>query len=61
MKDKQRKEVLKENGYLTVESLLKKLQELKEKGLEDELVVGYDLTHLQFCDYDEKLHCVVIE
>ena len=55
MKDRriERKEMLKKAGYFTVETLLEKLQELKEKGCGDKMVVGMD-GHFQFCDYDHN-------
>lgn len=57
----ERKKALKEKGYLTVESLLRKLEELKENGLGDELIAGYDLNYFQICEYDGKLKTVIIE
>lgn len=59
-KEKERKEMLKKVGYFTVDSLLQKLQELKEKGFGDELV-GSDSEHYQICEYDNFLKYVVIE
>lgn len=55
MEDKnfERKEMLKKAGYFTVEILLEKLTELKEKGYGDKMVVGMD-GHFQFCDYDHS-------
>ena len=55
MKDKriERKEMLKKAGYFTVEILLEKLQELKEKGCGDKMVVGMD-GHFQYCEYSSK-------
>ena len=55
MEDKrfERKEMLKKAGYFTVETLIQKLQELKEKGCGDKMVVGMD-GHFQFCDYDHN-------
>lgn len=60
MKEKERKEMLKKIGYFTVNDLLQKLQELKEKGFGDELV-GSDLEHYKICEYDNFLKYVVIE
>lgn len=62
MKDKdfERKEMLKKKGYLTVNKLIQKLQELKEKGFGDELV-GSDFEHYQYCEYDSVLKYVVVE
>ena len=55
MEDKnfERKEMLKKAGYFTVETLIEKLQELKENGCGDKMVVGMD-GHFQFCDYDHN-------
>lgn len=55
MEDKnlKRKEMLKKAGYFTVETLLEKLTEFKEKGYGDKMVVGMD-GHFQFCDYDHS-------
>lgn len=51
--------MLKEKGYFTVNDLLQKLQELKEKGFGDELV-GSDLEHYKTCEYDDFLKYVII-
>ena len=47
------REMLKKAGYFTVETLIQKLQELKENGCGDKMVVGMD-GHFQFCDYDHS-------
>lgn len=59
-KEIERKEMLKNKGYFTVDKLLEKLQALKEKGLGDELV-GSDLEHYHICEYDDVLKCVIVE
>ena len=46
-KETKRKESLKKAGYFTVNILLQKLQELKDKGYGDELV-GSDFEHYQY-------------
>lgn len=55
MKDKkfERKEMLKKAGYFTVNDLIEKLEEFKEKGYGDKMVTGMD-GHFQFCDYDHN-------
>lgn len=58
-KEKERKEMLKKAGYFTVDILLQKLQELKEKGYGDELV-GSDLEHYQYCEYDDGLKYIIV-
>lgn len=58
-KEKERKEMLKRKGYFTVDALLQKLQELKEKGFGDELV-GSDFEHYQYCEYDVNLKYVIV-
>lgn len=55
-----RKKALKEKGYFTVNDLLQKLQELKEKGFGDELV-GSDLEHYQYCEFDPAMGYVIVE
>lgn len=47
------RKMLKKAGYFTVEILLEKLKEFKEKGFGDKMVVGMD-GHFQFCDYDHN-------
>ena len=61
MEDKnfERKEMLKKAGYFTVETLLEKLKEFKEKGYGDKLVVGMD-GHFKFCDYDHSDNEILI-
>lgn len=62
MEDKnfERKEKLKKAGYFTVNDLIQKLQELKEKGFGDELV-GSDLEHYRYCEYDQAIGYVIVE
>lgn len=59
-KEQERKEMLKKAGYFTVNILLEKLQELKEKGHGDDLV-GNDLEHYQYCEYDPAMGYVIVE
>lgn len=52
MDDKEeRKNMLKKAGYFTVNELINKLEELKEKGYGENMVVGMD-GHFQYCEYD---------
>jgi hypothetical protein len=62
MEDKnfERKEMLKKKGYFTVNDLIQKLQELKEKGFGNELV-GSDLEHYQYCEFDPVMGYVIVE
>lgn len=48
-----RKEMLKNKGYFTVNTLIEKLKELQAEGYGDKMVVGMD-GHFQFCDYDHS-------
>lgn len=59
-KDEQRKDMLVKHGYLTVNQLIEKLQELKDKGFGNELV-GSDCEHYKFCEYDSMLKYVIVE
>lgn len=52
-KEEIRKEMLKKNGYFTVNTLIEKLKELQAEGYGDKMVVGMD-GHFQFCDYDHS-------
>lgn len=58
-KEKEREEMLIKQGYFTVNKLIEKLQELKNKGYGDRLV-GSDYEHYQFCEYDENEKYVVV-
>lgn len=58
-KEDERKEMLKNHGYLTVNILIQKLQELKDKGHGDDLV-GSDYEHYMFCGRNEFEKYVVI-
>lgn len=58
-KETKRKESLKKAGYFTVNTLLQKLQELKDQGHGEDLV-GSDFEHYQYCDFDEIEKYVVI-
>ena len=58
-KEIERKEMLKNHGYFTVNILLQKLQELKDQGHGDDLV-GSDFEHYQYCDFDKIGKYVVI-
>lgn len=58
-KEIEREEMFKNKGYFTVNTLLQKLQELKEKGYGEKLV-GSDFEHYQYCEYDEQEKYVVI-
>lgn len=58
-KEDERKEMLKKNGYFTVNILIQKLQELKDQGYGDELVGNMD-GHISFCDFDSNDKCVLI-
>ena len=55
----ERENMLKEKGFFTVNALIEKLQELKNKGYGDKLV-GSDYEHYQYCDYDELAEYVVV-
>lgn len=59
-KEQERKEMLKKAGYFTVNDLVRKFQELQEKGYGDELV-GSDLEHYQYCEYDNIAGYVIVE
>lgn len=59
-KDEQRKKMLVKHGCFTVNQLIKKLQELKDKGFGNELV-GSDCEHYKFCEYDPMLKYVIVE
>lgn len=50
--EKVREESLKKAGYLTVNKLIDKLQELKNRGYGEKLV-GSDFEHYQYCDYED--------
>lgn len=58
--DEQRKDMLVRHGYFTVNRLIEKLQELKDKGFGNELV-GSDCEHYKFCEYDPMLKYVIVE
>lgn len=46
-----RRDMLKKAGYFSVNDLIEKLEELKEKGYGENMVVGMD-GHFQYCEYD---------
>lgn len=58
-KEIEREEMFKNQGCFTVNTLLQKLQELKEKGYGEKLV-GSDFEHYQYCEYEEQEKYVVI-
>lgn len=58
-KEEKRKNSFIEKGYFTVNILIKKLQDLQEKGYGDELV-GSDFEHYKYCEYDNNEKYVVI-
>lgn len=47
-------------GYFTVNKLIEKLQELKEKGFGDELV-GSDTDLYNYCEFDSDLQSVILD
>lgn len=58
-KMKKRKEALKKDGCFTVNTLIERLQELKNKGYGDELV-GSDFEIYRYCEYDDNFCKYVI-
>ena len=58
-KETKREEMFKKRGYFTVNILIQKLQELKDKGYGEKLV-GSDFEHYQYCEYEEQEKYVVI-
>lgn len=60
LKEKERKEMLKKKGYLTVNSLIEKLRKLSEEGYGEDLV-GSDYELYQYCEYDNVAGYVIVE
>lgn len=58
-KEMEREKMLVDKGYLTVNKLIEKLEEFKNKGYGDRLV-GSDYEHYQYCEYDENEKYVVV-
>ena len=58
--EKERKEMLKKKGYLTVNSLIKKLRKLSEEGHGEDLV-GSDYELYKYCEYDNIAGYVIVE